>query len=194
MIPMRYRNTSTTGGFTLIELLVVISIVALLSGVVLSSLNTARAKSRDAKRLSEVRQLATALFLVADKNGGTYPSSGTAAKCLGTTGTCWGGTFSGDVAINASIAEFMSAIPSDPLASARTSKGDRYLYSDGASTIAQYCNGGLPYPTGPFIYWLPDATTQPTTAAACNNIGFPGCCGNQYTCAAGNACMYSLSK
>lgn len=181
-------------GFTLIELLVAISIIALLSSVVLSSLNAARGKARDARRQSDLRQLANALFLVADKNAGTYPSSGGAAKCLGTTGTCWGGTFSGDATLNTSISDFLTRIPEDPLASSRTAKGDRYLYSDATSNIAQFCNGGLPYPQGPFIFWLPDSTTQPTTASQCGPNAYYGCCGNQYTCAAGNACIYPLAK
>ena len=65
------KNSSRA--FTLIELLVVISIISLLSSVVLSSLNTARAKSRDAKAQQELAQVRTALFLYHDKFG-TMPS------------------------------------------------------------------------------------------------------------------------
>ena len=46
--------------FTLIELLVVIAIISLLSSVVLTSLNGARAKGRDARRLSDLKEIANA--------------------------------------------------------------------------------------------------------------------------------------
>lgn len=62
-------------GFTLIELLVVISIIALLSSVVLSSVNSARAKARDARRLSDLHSIRNAFALYASDNNYSYPGA-----------------------------------------------------------------------------------------------------------------------
>ncbi|HVY72566.1 MAG TPA: type II secretion system protein [Candidatus Paceibacterota bacterium] len=70
-------------GFTLIELLVVISIIGILASVVLVSLTSARVKARDARRVSDLHQLQTALELYAT-NHGSYPSGG-----AGSDRTCW---------------------------------------------------------------------------------------------------------
>lgn len=61
-------------GFTLIELLVVISIISLLSSVVFASVNGARAKTRDARRPADLKQIALALDFYLDANN-RYPGN-----------------------------------------------------------------------------------------------------------------------
>jgi prepilin-type N-terminal cleavage/methylation domain-containing protein len=60
-----------TRGFTLIELLVVIAIIGILASVVLVSLNSARQKGKDARVISDVQQMRTALE--SGYNGSNYP-------------------------------------------------------------------------------------------------------------------------
>jgi prepilin-type N-terminal cleavage/methylation domain-containing protein len=78
-------------GFTLVELLVVISIIGLLSTIAVVSLGSARGKSRDAKRIADMKQVSTALEqYYADQ--GNYPASATSGaaasgQVIGTSAT-----------------------------------------------------------------------------------------------------------
>ena len=59
----------------MIELLVVISIIGVLASVVLTSVNSARIKARDARRIADLNQIKTALEFYYDDNG-YYPGVG----------------------------------------------------------------------------------------------------------------------
>lgn len=65
-------------GFTIIELLVVIAIIGILSAIILTSLNSARLKSKDARIRSGLSSVRTAADLYYYKNNNTY---GTANSC-----------------------------------------------------------------------------------------------------------------
>jgi len=61
-------------GFTLIELLVVIAIIGLLASIVLVSLNSARNKARDTRRISDLNQIQLALEFFYDTYS-RYPTT-----------------------------------------------------------------------------------------------------------------------
>lgn len=71
--------------FTLVELLVVISIIAMLTSIVLVSLRGVRTKARDARRMSDIRQISNAMEMayadVSPECGGenAYPTSSSAS-------------------------------------------------------------------------------------------------------------------
>jgi len=60
--------------FTLVELLVVIAIIGLLATISVIALSQAREKSRDAKRVADIKQIQTALELFFNDMG-RYPSA-----------------------------------------------------------------------------------------------------------------------
>lgn len=112
-------------GFTLIELLVVIAIIGILSSVVLASLNSARKKGRDARRVSDLKQLQTALELYFNDNE-NYPIVATAAQVAdGTNGLVAKGLSS----------TYISTIPNDPLG------GTTYYWYISNASGSYYCLG-----------------------------------------------------
>jgi general secretion pathway protein G len=144
-------------GFTLIELLVVIAIVGLLSTLAVVALNSARQRSRDAKRVADIRQIQTALELGYSETG-NYPAAasavtlgtgsqlvlcntGSSAAWQATQGACGGGTV------------YMGLVPSNP-----TPNGAAYSYTS-ASGSGTYS----------ITFTLEGATGQLSAGANCAN-------------------------
>ena len=99
-------------GFTLIELLVVIAIIALLSTLSVVALNSARVKSRDARRLSDIKQIRTALEMYFDNNQ-TYPTTGSGGLLGGTNYVCLN-TSGWTTAAGCTGTVYMQKVPTDP--------------------------------------------------------------------------------
>ena len=116
-------------GFTLIELLVVIAIIGLLSTLAVVALSSARQKARDAKRVSDIRQVIGALDLYATEKGG-YPTV-VADTTLGTTVKCIDDSVAGLVATCGAGTKYMGLIPPNP-----TPNGADYKYLTSATTVA----------------------------------------------------------
>lgn len=100
---LKFLRQKNSAGFTLIELLVVITIIGILSTIVLVSLNDARLKARNVRRLADVRQLALALELYYDKVG-SYIS---ASNCVVVN----------ESNLGALTPDTMSVLPNDPVIS-----------------------------------------------------------------------------
>ncbi len=155
-------------GFTLIELLVVIAIIGILSSIVLAALGSAKAKARDATRMSDIRQLRIAIESAKDQNGGKPPSTGGTLYCLGAS-SCWGGAVNNPT-VDAAIGSYINPIPLDPIP---TRVYGAYLYQSPGSYW-------LPAPIGtvsggPYsfmIAWQPDIPDSATpTSAQCEAMG-----------------------
>ncbi len=71
---MKPKQQKKDHGFTLIELLVVVAIISLLSSIALIAYQDTRQKSRDAKRLGDMTQMASALELYFNANKGYPPA------------------------------------------------------------------------------------------------------------------------
>lgn len=125
------KQLTNKKGFTLIELLVVIAIIGILSTLAIVALGNARARSRDAKRVSDIRQITSALELYFNDNG-QYPSFVTPGQSLASGSTV-----------------YMAVIPSNPTPFAdgvcpSTLTPTNYSYSQlvaNSSYVITYCIG-----------------------------------------------------
>ncbi len=90
-------------GFTIIELLVVFAIIGLLATLTIASINTARVKSRDARRISDMRTMVNALEMYFNDNE-SYPLRDRAFS----GNSEWSG-------LESDLAPYLSTMPNDPV-------------------------------------------------------------------------------
>ena len=116
-------------GFTLIELLVVIAIIGVLASIVLASLNNARRKSRDARRITDIKQIQLALELFFDGELSVYPTA---------TVTCGATDLYGLQTL--ATEGYIPQVPRDPLS---TGSNRCYMYAAPATSPTSYHLGAL---------------------------------------------------
>jgi len=123
---MKTQNVKNTRGFTILELLVVIAIIVIITALTLALLNGARQRSRDSRRVEDIRSIETALNLYGANHAGTYPVVSPAETING----------SSDTMSAALIAEnTISNVPTDP-----QHPTNAYQYeSDGNTYTLTFC-------------------------------------------------------
>lgn len=109
----------------MIELLIVIAIIGVLSSMVLSVLNSARQKARNATRLSGIRTLQMA-FNLSLTGSGSLPNTSGVDFCV--SATCYDGWIGipTNPTVDAFLAPSLSQKPSDPTGGNRGYGG--YIY------------------------------------------------------------------
>ena len=125
-------NFLKTKGFTLIELLVVVAIIGILSSVVLASLNSARAKARDARRAVDLKQLATALEIYYLDNNAFPGAGGCSSVNHSAVNENWGLDAGSAWTINPPlVGQYIATIPSDPTNGSKGRAGNYMYYGPG---------------------------------------------------------------
>lgn len=138
------KTVRSRGGFTLIELLVVVSIIGLLASAVMVSLNNARVKARDARRLADAHQLITGIELAAERLN-HYPNT-SCAWCISTGGDNW---------ISEMYGYEMSRLPKDPENNCSSAKEVCYYYISNGTDYCLQVSQELDATNSPFYrgYW-----------------------------------------
>lgn len=86
------RNKNRDKGFTLIELLVVVAIIGLLSSIIGTAVSVSRSRSKDARRISDLKQIKSGMDLFFSTSSG-YPSLAVWNANIAQTITCGGTPF-----------------------------------------------------------------------------------------------------
>lgn len=165
-------------GFTLIELLVVVSVIGLLTSIALVSLNSARAKGRDARRKLDMEQIIKALALYYNANN-VYPPNNPPAQGVGG----WNVSYL-DGFLASLVPQYMASSPKDPINQLETGftffgpKAGSYFYAYYNYPVSSTATYGCSF-TGDFsviaIRQLETGMTADTPRAMCGVIPPGGC-------------------
>lgn len=142
---------SRKSGFTIVELLIVIVIIGILAALVIVAYNGIQARANDSKRITDMRNMKTAIQAYYIDNG-TYPPT----NFQGLSGYL--------------VPEYIKAIPSDSINAARDGKAFIYYYTRGYKKNST-STGFVAATTDDFIISM---TLESSSAPTYNGYGAPG--------------------
>lgn len=146
-----FQKQTALRGFTLVELMVVIAIIGILASIVMVSLTSARQKGRDARRISDIKNIQLSLEEYYTDNlmfpKAAYASGGLSAPSTGLSPS------------------YMSSVPTDPLGSSGPMPSrSNYYYSTTNATGGTVCLVSNP----PIRYHLAAVLEVPGTTGSGN--------------------------
>ena len=155
-------------GFTLVELLVVIAIIGMLASIITVSLSSARAKSRDARRIADLKTIEVSLRLYYTDNG-MYPKNiyGTGAS-----------------APDSGLApSYLPRVPTDPNQSGSCTGWEAacYRYTAYRSGTGALCNSGIP----PVIYHIGAILEDASNSYLSQDLDVPAAISGYGACTSG---------
>ena len=180
---MKKQNRTTQRGFTLIELMLVVLIIGVLSGIMLGVINIPgiQAKSRDARRIGDIKKIQTSLELYFSDFRG-YP-----------TKVVWQDVSSGASPLSSVISpNYITRVPDDPKDGSNAPAGVACFNGNTAYAYYYITNAGAGGLSGKYVLGAIMEVAGSATDNLCSNLG--NCTGGAITCVCGVANCYGVEN
>ena len=175
------KGSKKSPGFTLIELLMVIAIIGVLATLASIALASVKNKARDARRISDIKQMQAALDLYFNEELRYPTDTVTAGKAAFIVGQ--------PLTSNDGSKTYMSKVPSNPtpVNDGSCPADTQYVYKQtngGVSYTLSYCLGGTTgnVAAGAALAWPGSINNQCTPNCSGKVCGSDGCGGSCGTC------------
>lgn len=144
------KRLQKSPGFTIVELLIVIVIIGILAALVIVAYTGIQARARDSTRVTDMRNVKTAIEAYAADNNGDYPPT----------------SFPGLAYYL--VPKYIKAIPTDPINAAQDGKAYIYYYARG------YKKNGTSFVAATANDYIMSMSLESSSGPIHNGYGAPG--------------------